>query len=34
MAVFGRFGNSRYFCNVFLPQGIYEALFLQHRGES
>ena len=28
------YGISLYFCDVFLPQGIYEALFLPHRGHS
>jgi len=34
MTVFGCYGISLYFCDVFLPQGIYEALFLPHRGQS
>ena len=34
MTVFGCYGISLYFCDVFLPQGFYEALFLPHRGHS
>jgi hypothetical protein len=34
MTVFGCYGIPLYFCDVFLPQGIYEALFLPHRGQS